>query len=280
MDVRAACLWSALVIGLQGSTVQLPPADGKGSTAPRYLGFIIAPGRCDAGATDCELRKPKPWTAGEIDTLKGAIDEIVARPMGKLIIDRAQRRGFLTLERYAFAGINPESGAPYPPPGPTAALRPYLYTIDIYDPYFAKPRRRDPFSGKPGYLDAARLLLHECFHAVDNLSRTDEFRKLAGFMRAGSAFTFAAGNEADVHALTEFAKYFNSLESPGDWERLWRANRSLALGMKPVRVPTMGSIRSPAEAFAEIGSHLILDPRARTYLPRETVAYFDERVLR
>jgi hypothetical protein len=36
--------------------------------------------------------------------------------------------------------------------------------------------------------------------------------------------------------------------------------------------------RSPAEAFAEIGSHLILDPLARRYLPLELVNYFDTRV--
>ena len=127
MDARTVCLAGALVIGLQGATVQQPRAGGQDSVPPRYLGFILAPGRCDAGATDCELRKPKPWTAGEIDTVKSAIDEIIARPMGKVIIERAQRRGFLTIERYAFAGINDESGEPYPPPGPTAVLHRNLY---------------------------------------------------------------------------------------------------------------------------------------------------------
>jgi len=34
-----------------------------------------------------------------------------------------------------------------------------------------------------------------------------------------------------------------------------------------VRLPSMQSIRGSGEAFAEIGSHLIL--RARTYLPQD-----------
>lgn len=48
--------------------------------------------------------------------------------------------------------------------------------------------------------------------------------------------------------------------------------------MRPIRVPTMQSIRSPAEAFAEIGSHLVLDQNARKYLPSELTAYFDANV--
>ena len=48
--------------------------------------------------------------------------------------------------------------------------------------------------------------------------------------------------------------------------------------MRPVRIPSIQAARSPAEAFAEIGSHLILDPLARQYLPKELVDYFDRRV--
>ena len=68
-------------------------------------------------------------------------------------------------------------------------------------------------------------------------------------------------------------------ERAGDWAAQWKMNRSLALGMRPVRLPTMQSIRGPAEAFAEIGSHLVLDPRARKILVTQIYrAYFDANV--
>ena len=55
-------------------------------------------------------------------------------------------------------------------------------------------------------------------------------------------------------------------------------NRSLALKLRPTRVPSIRATRTPAEAFAEIGAHLVLDPKARTYLPADIVAYFDRQI--
>ena len=55
-------------------------------------------------------------------------------------------------------------------------------------------------------------------------------------------------------------------------------NRSLALKLRPTRVPSIRATRNPAEAFAEIGAHLVLDPKARAYLPADIVAYFDRQV--
>jgi hypothetical protein len=37
--------------------------------------------------------------------------------------------------------------------------------------------------------------------------------------------------------------------------------------------------RSPAEAFAEIGGHVILDRQAHTYLPKALIAFVRARVL-
>jgi hypothetical protein len=52
----------------------------------------------------------------------------------------------------------------------------------------------------------------------------------------------------------------------------------IVLKLRPTRVPSIQATRSPAEAFAEIGAHLVLDPKARAYLPAEIVAYFDREV--
>jgi hypothetical protein len=84
--------------------------------------------------------------------------------------------------------------------------------------------------------------------------------------------------EAEVAALVRFDDDLARFEQSSSWAAQWRLNQTLALGMRPIRVPTMQSIRSPAEAFAEIGSHLILDQNARKYLPSKLTAYFDANV--
>jgi hypothetical protein len=119
-------------------------------------------------------------------------------------------------------------------------------------------------------------------HAVDGLpgklSAEAEFLRVAGFTRTGSRVRFEVTTDAEVTALVRFDKDLARFERAGDYAAQWRLNRSLALSTRPIRVPTMQSIRGPAEAFAEIGSHLILDQKARQYLPHDLTTYFDAHV--
>lgn len=243
-------------------------------------GFTFAPGGCELGQADCDLRKAKQWAADEIDVVKEAIDDIATAPYGKAILNRCQQRGFRTLRRYAFGGTRDSQGAVVPLPGPEAQLHRdrFVTTIDINDPFFLKRGFRDTAGSSPGYRLVAQVLLHECLHAVDDLSGSSEFLAVVGFTKGGTRWRFAVETAADASVLTQFSDQFAKLGRSGDWERIWRINRSLALQMRPVRVPTMGSIRSPAEAFAEIGSHLVLDGRARGYLLPAVVTFFEKHV--
>jgi hypothetical protein len=82
----------------------------------------------------------------------------------------------------------------------------------------------------------------------------------------------------EVLALTRYGDAITRVPAGNRGEQ-WRTSRSFALQMRPIRIPSMQSLHRPVEAFSDIGSHLILDRRARRYLPAPVVAYFDQRVL-
>jgi hypothetical protein len=252
-------------------------ATGQDAGVINHEGFALSPGQCETGPLDCGLRGPKAWTGHEIEAVKKAIDEIVDRPGGRSVLARAQQRGAAVLYRFG-VGLDRLS----PQAGIVATLRRGRRPaagIDLYDRFFALPGVRDAHSGKPGYLLVAHTLLHECMHAIDDHSETSEFLEVAGFVRAGSRWRFSA-SAAEAAALTRWDTELPRLEQAGDILELNRLNRKLALDLRPVRVPALTSIRGPAEAFADVGSHLILDDNARTYLPKALVAYFDANVFR
>lgn len=95
---------------------------------------------------------------------------------------------------------------------------------------------------------------------------------------AGTRSTFVLHTPEDVAIMTEFNRKFAALEKRGDWASQGRLDRMMALRMRPIRVPSMLSIRMPREALAEIGAHLVLDPKARHYLPADLIAYYETNV--
>jgi hypothetical protein len=262
----------ALLASQRGSRDALAP----GEIAPTlYHGFTLSPGSCESAQLDCAQRIPKGWTTTEIDIVKEAIDEIVANPRGKQIALRAQERGLRTVNRFGLGTNNSE-----PVSAIAASLRRDRISagLNVHDRFFAPSNARDAYSGRPGYLIVAETLLHECMHAVDDFSTQPEFSKVAGFVRAGARTRFSVDTADDVSTLNQYETELLRLEQARDFVGQWRMNRRLALRMRPIRVPTMQSTRNPAEAFAEIGSHLILDPAAPKYLPSQVVLYFDTNV--
>jgi hypothetical protein len=246
-------------------------ADAEG-----YKGFHFSTGECGSGDTDCSLRVPKPWTAEEIRLMSAAVDDIEKHSDGRDVIRLAQEHGARELRRYT-TGVF----ASQPQSAIAAELRRGDAALNVYDRFLEDPKARDVHSGRPGYLLLAQRLLHECFHAVDAIdhwSAEADFRRAVGFTTAGARSLFSVENPDDVAILQTWDTELRRLETEHDYAAEWRLNRSLALRMRPVRVPTMRSISSPAEAFAEIGSHLILEPAARSYLARPVVAFFDTRV--
>jgi hypothetical protein len=243
--------------------------------ARRNHAFTFVAGTCEKSQGDCQTRGPKAWTGDEASLVSAALDAIAAKPLGRLVLNRVALQGVTTLRRFSSGASRPkdplgiESAAQFDRTLPTHA-------IDVHDLYFSYREVRDPFSGNPGYLLTAEILLHECFHVLDGGTGSLAAARLAGFSRSGTGWRFSI-------LTAEDALVFNTLsvERAGAGDRLVdveRVNRSLALKLRPTRVPSIRATRSPAEAFAEIGAHLVLDPKARTYLPADIVDYFDRHV--
>jgi len=267
-----ALLAASSSAGVRSSAAQ------NNSSSPSYRGFTFVEGTCESPADLCAVREAKPWTPDEIGHVRKALDEIAAATHGESILNRVHQRGVVTLRRYA-TGIGRDSTGRI---GRFRGIRASTQrdgprTIDVYDQFFATGGLRDAFSGKPGYLVAAQMLLHECFHGIDVVSSRSEFPPLVGFLRYASGWKFGATTAGEAKILTDFDTRLKALGDPPEETAAMNLNR-LALQMRPIRVPTMESIRNPTEAFAEIGSHLVLDRRARTYLPASVSQYFDDRV--
>jgi hypothetical protein len=268
------CTAFACTIALAASIArlagQLPALSTDG-----HLGFTFEKGGCELGLLMCHQTQPQEWATEELQEVKRSLDEIGEKSLGKLILARCQQRGFTRLRRYRFpAGPRSDAGTP------SAALYRdrFVTSINIFDAFFRTRAQRDHFSGKPGYLLSAQILLHECFHAIDDLSGSPEFLSLVGFVTTGSSLRFSASTDSEISALTRFGAEIQKTPV-ADAGELWRVTRSFALQMRPVRVPSMQSLQSPAEAFADIGSHLVLDPRSRSYLRAEVVTWFEKHVL-
>jgi hypothetical protein len=250
-------------------------AAGQGVRGNRA--FAFATGTCEEIATDCQTRGPKAWTDDEVSVASAALDAIAAKRLGRLVLDRVALQGVRTLRRFSTGSPGPkdnlsvESTAQFDRTSPAQA-------IDIHDLYFSYRGVRDGFSGQPGYLLTAEILLHECFHVLDQGKGSLALANLAGFSRSATGWHFSILSAED-------ALIFNSLRAAGERVRggdqsidVLRLERSLALKLRHTRVPSIRATRNPAEAFAEIGAHLVLDPTARAYLPADIVAYFDRQV--
>ncbi|HEU4935334.1 MAG TPA: hypothetical protein VFT39_02695 [Vicinamibacterales bacterium] len=248
-----------------------------GQAVRRNHGFVFSAGTCEGLAADCQIREPKEWTDAEASVVSAALDAIAATPLGRLVLDRVALQGVTTLRRF-------RTGAPGPRDdlgvGSTAQFdrTSPAHAIDIHDLYFSYRGVRDRFSGQPGYLQTAEILLHECFHVLDDGTGSLAMARLAGFNRSATGWHFSILTTEDALVFNTMSAADKQLRAGDRSVDVLRLDRSLALKLRPTRVPSLRATRNPAEAFAEIGAHLVLDPRARRYLPADIVSYFDRQI--
>jgi hypothetical protein len=243
-----------------------------------HRGFAFAAGTCEEPTGDCGTRGPKAWNDEEASLVSAALDAIAAKPLGRLVLDRAALQGLTTLRRFTSGAAS----RPKDPLGIGSAAQfdraSAAHALDIHDPYFSYRGVRDGFSGRPGYLVTAETLLHEYFHVLDDGKGSLAMARLAGFSLSGSRWRFSMVTTEDALVYSRASAAAERARAGDRSVDVLALNRSLALKLRPTRVPSLYATYSPAEAFAEIGAHLVLDPNARTYLPGDIVAYFDREV--
>ena len=240
-----------------------------------YAGFLITEGYCAPTNLGCAQQLPRSWSADELSKVKQSIDEIRARASGDAVMQRIQMPRRVVIRRFTHGR---SGGAVDPTIVASFRRRGDVDVVELYDRFFRLGDSRDILSGRQGYRFQTQVLLHELLHALDEHSAHDAFQKAVGFVQAGSRLRFSVSTPAEVAALSQWAAVIPRLERIEAYVEQRRLNRRLAMDQRPIRIPTMECIRGPAEAFAEIGSHLILDDNAPKYLPSSVTDYFAKAV--
>jgi hypothetical protein len=262
-----------LVAAVRGGSAS--PNDPPPNDAPQYEGFRFSPGTCEQGREFCALATPRTWEPAEISLVRAALEEIAASDLGRWIMQRARRNGFVTLRRFAHAAELDAENRYGVQPMLVATTHTDtghdIQTIDLTDRFFERASVRDHFSGEPGYLLTTEILAHELVHAVDlsqQYSGTVEFGRVA---RLG--MPISRQRDADRVNLER-----ERLNGEGQYEKAWEVSRSFGIFSLRGRLPSVQALDSYREAFAEFGAHLVLDPNARRRFEPRLLLFFERIV--
>jgi hypothetical protein len=161
--------------------------------------------------------------------------------------------------------------------------------IAIYSPFFVA-LKHNPVSQPLPYSLAEIALLHEFLHAYDrDVSIVFNNLKFLGWDIAtaenasGYSFAFSTGLTLSNQRAPQTAmdKIKNDLaprmEELGPWNIYYLAR----LRVQKFGYPSFYSIQGgPLETFAELGAYIALDPSAPSYIPQETIKWFQTYILK
>jgi|KBSSwiStaDraftv2_1062776.scaffolds.fasta_scaffold18464_5 hypothetical protein len=276
---------TALLVSLQALTASPRPvtaAQSGTSTKDRaqteYRGFRLLNGTCNVTDLTCHQRGPRSWKRHEIESLHTAIDDVLQRPLGSAVVRESQRHGADVLQRYALGTENDGTishivNAAFHSPSSGRSF------IEMTDRFFEKGGQRDQ---RAQYLLQTRIFLHELFHAIDDQGErfsmvNDEFASLIGLVHIDHGWRRINVTESEEQIQYDVANRIKQLLTQNQYEDAWNAGRVYATRPE-IGLPSMRALDSPAEAFAEIGAHLLLDPTVATYLKPQVTDYFRNRV--
>jgi hypothetical protein len=269
MKVLVLALFVATVFSAYPETrEQVMPA-----SAPA-VSFLPA-ARCDEApdVRQCQTAGPKEWTPEERRLLDESLQRLTAHELVRGILVKALENGYRGVRRYSTDTRKDPSGAHVSKFSPGFVL----YTskvVGITDAFFETADMRDPISG---YRFGDFILLHELIHAFDD--RKESIRP--GFTEA-TGWVFKNGRWVYVNAvrISEYNGVFAdtlTLYARGRYADAWMRDRSFATSMT-FPLPTIQSLATPGESFADILAHLILDPSANRYLKRPVVDWFETQI--
>jgi hypothetical protein len=240
--------------------------------------FDWLPAAVCADASDsarCRTAQPRDWTAADRRVVQDALDRLAQHPLAAALLAGARANGYRGLQRYA-SDVQANAAGEYVTKfGPGFVL--YVpKIIGITDAFFELAELRD---ARGGYRVGDLVLLHEIVHAYDDrqVSSAADFTSHHGWHQEDGAWQYRHRvNLSEYHGV--YARTL-TLYAQGRYADAWDADRAFATSLA-VPLPRMQALASPAETFADVLSHLVLDPTAREYLAPATLAWFDRHIER
>jgi hypothetical protein len=242
----------------------------------RAPGFALLPAaKCDEAhdVGHCLVARPKEWSADERLVIQQTMRALTAHELVQGILVGAQENGYTGFRRYSTdTKPDPRYGrAPKFSPG--FVLYPSK-VIGITDAFFQTADMADPVSG---YRFGDLILVHELIHAFDDRRWSTDvgFTSVSGWVFRNDRWEYAhpisvsGYNAAFAESLTLYGR--------GRYGEARTRDRSFATSLT-FPLPTLQSLATPGESFADLLAHLIVDRRAATYLHADVVAWFERNV--
>jgi hypothetical protein len=250
------------------------------SLASQSLGFeaafpLLPASKCDdvPDVRQCHVAGPKDWTAEERLQVEESLQRLAANELVRGILVRAHENGYRGLRRYSTDTRRDPTHGPVPKFSPGFVLF-AAKVIGITDAFFQTSDLRDPIAD---YRFGDFILLHELIHAFDDRKASIEpaFVSATGWVFRNNRWEYT--NPVSLSAYNGVFAETVTLYARGRYTDAWTKDRSFATSMS-FPLPTIQSLATPGESFADILAHLILDPTATSYLKPSVVEWFHTQV--
>jgi hypothetical protein len=241
-----------------------------------HTGFSLLPAaKCDEASDvrQCLVARPQEWSTDERRVIQDSMGRLTAHALVQGLLVGAQENGYNGLRRFATDTRQDPTHGRVPKFSPAFVLY-RSKVIGITDAFFQTSNVRDPVSD---YHFGDLILVHELAHAFDDRSVSTElgFTSVTGWVFRNNRWEYA--NPVGVSAYNGVYADTLTLYARGRYAEAWTRDRSFATSMT-FPLPTIQSLASPGEAFADILAHLIVDGKATTYLKPDVVRWFQSNV--
>jgi hypothetical protein len=253
-----------------------PAASARTTDASGGLEFSLLPSaKCDEAADirQCLVSGPKDWSPSERLVMQAAMGRLLANELVQGLVVGARENGYTGLRRYS---TDTKKDATY---GTVPKFSPgFIHygskVIGITDLFFDTERFRDPISD---YRFGDLMLLHELVHAFDDRKGSNAlgFTSVSGWVLRNDRWAYV--NPVGISEYNGVYAETLALYARGNYGEAWTRSRSFATSMT-FPLPTIQSLATPGESFADILAHLLIDSRAATYLKPQVVAWFESNV--
>ncbi|MCX6116547.1 MAG: hypothetical protein NT027_03325, partial [Proteobacteria bacterium] len=235
-------------------------------------GFSFSPGRsCVNEWIDpsfCVATEPREWTQTELSKVGTWISSM---PIG--LLSRVKANGFDSLFRYGHGFRKSADNIGYTRDEPGAWVWGRDKSINVSDLIFAASPL-DPFGR---YDFSHKTIVHEFAHAFDSGTIDDSFLELIGWRKVDGVWVLSDFDMDEVRATYKRVQKlgFEGLNehSPQKIAEAIMLNRRYGMERG---FPTAYAMTNPSECFAELLSHLIVDPTHREYLSDDILEWFSK----